>query len=81
MTTLEIGIFLLVLWLANWIFMLTEFLRHTPNWRDEDVDPDELVKNFLMNTPLEKIQMIQATAQTNPLLGISGCILILFALI
>jgi len=49
---LQIGAALLMIWLLNLGYMVYEIFRHTPNWRDDDVDSDEIVQNFMMNTPL-----------------------------
>lgn len=80
MTLLPIGIALCIIWFMNLVWIVREFVRHTPNWKDEDVTSDEIVQNFMANTPLEKIEFIMKIAEFNPVLGMSGlsCLLLAF---
>lgn len=78
---LQLGAGLLMIWMFNWLWMLWEILRHTPNWRDSEVDSDEIVQNFMMNTPIERLQMLQKINEINPLMGMSGVFFLLFAMV
>lgn len=81
MMILQIGTAFLMIWILNWLWMLWEILRHTPNWRDEDVNADEIAQNFMTNTPLEKLQMIQKVSEVNPMFGMTGVTFLLLAMI
>lgn len=70
-----------VIWFMNLAWLIREVLKHTPNWRDEDVDSDEIVQNFMTNTPMERLEFIQKIGQINPMIGLSGVMFLLFALI
>lgn len=77
---LQTGVAFLTIWILNWMWMFWEIIRHTPNWKEEDVTSDEIVQTFMTNTPLEKLEMIQKVAQVNPLLFLSGIALLLFGI-
>jgi hypothetical protein len=81
MMILQVGVAFLMIWLMNWLWMLWEILRHTPNWRDNDVDSDEIAQNFMTNTPIEKLQMIQKISEVNPMLGMTGVAFLLLAMV
>lgn len=81
MTLLPIGIALCLIWFMNLVWIVREFIRHTPNWMDEDVTSEEIVQNFMANTPLEKLEFIGKLAQFNPILGMSGLSVLLLAII
>jgi hypothetical protein len=81
MMFLQVGVAFLMIWLMNWLWMLWEILRHTPNWRDDGVDSDEIAQNFMTNTPIEKLQMIQKIAELNPMLGMTGVAFLLLAMV
>ena len=78
---MQLGAACLAIWAMNWYFMLREFLQHTPNWREDEVDSDEIIQNFLANTPLERLMFIQKLAQMNPLFLMSGAVMLLFGLL
>lgn len=78
---IQTGLALLLIWLMNWIWMIREVLRHTPNWRDKDVESDEIVQNFMNNTPLERMLFIQKIGEMNPIIGVSAIAIILTAFI
>jgi len=79
MTTMiiQFGAAFLMIWLLNWMWMFYQIIRHTPNWRDEGVDADEIVQNFMTNAPLELIEKIQTIGQANPFLFVAGITMIL----
>lgn len=78
---LQLGGACLCIWVMNWVFMIREVLQHTPNWRDGDVDGEEIVQNFMMNTPLDRLMFIQKLAQINPMMFVSGIVLLMFGLL
>lgn len=81
MITLQLGIAFIFIWFFNLIWMIREILKHTPNWKDHDVDTDEIIKNFMANTPLERMEMIHKIGEINPLIGLSAISMLLFAFI
>lgn len=69
------------IWFANIVWMVREFIQHTPNWKDEDVTSEEIIQNFMANTPLERLEFIRKVAEFNPLIGMTGLALIALAFI
>jgi len=78
---LQLGAALLMIWVLNIGFMVYQVVRHTPNWKDDDVDVDEIAQNFMKNAPLEQIQMIHRIEQMNPFFGYAGVIFLLAAMV
>lgn len=78
---LQIGAALLMIWILNIFWMVWEIVRHTPNWKDDDVNTDEIVQNFMMNTPLEKIEQLRKVSEYNPFFGMGGISFLLLAMV
>jgi hypothetical protein len=78
---MQFGAAMILLWLANWLWILYEVYKYTPNWHDKDVDSDEIAQNFMTNAPPEKIEKMSKIADMNPIIGMSGVALLLLATI
>jgi hypothetical protein len=78
---MQLGLGLWLLALMNNGYIIREIYKHTPNWRDENVTSDELLQNFMTNTPLDRLEMISKLGKTNPALFIGGALCITFAFI
>lgn len=73
----QLGIACFCIWLFNIIFVYREILQHTPNWYDEEVDISDIMTNFMMNTSYERLAFIQSLLSINPMMFISGLVLII----
>lgn len=81
MMIVQMGLAFLCIWIGNLLWMVFQVVRYTPNWRDENVNIDDIMMNFMTNATLEQIEMIRKVAQVNPMMGMSGVMLLLMALI
>ena len=77
---IQIGMTLLVIWLMNFMWIIWEVLRCTPDWKDEGTDVETIAQNFLMNSSPEKIQFIKNVGEVNPWIGLSAVTVILLAM-
>jgi hypothetical protein len=75
----QLGLAFIVIWAGNLMWMIYQVVRHTPNWRDKDVDINEIMTNFVTNTTQEQLEMIRRVSQVNPMMGMSGVMLLLMA--
>lgn len=78
---MQMGLAFMVIWAGNFVWMIYQVVKHTPNWRDEDVTSDDILNNFMMNATLEQIEMLRKVAQINPMMGMGGVTLLLMSLI
>jgi hypothetical protein len=78
---MQLGLGMLLLALMNNGYIVREVYKHTPNWRDEDVTSDDLVKNFMTNTPPDRLQLIGMISKANPTLLIGGALCIVLAMV
>jgi hypothetical protein len=78
---MQLGLGLWLLALMNNGYILREIYRHTPNWRDKDVTPDDMVKNFMTNTPPDRLEIIGKMGQANPALLIGGTLCVVLAMV
>ena len=77
----QFGTAMILLWLANWLWIFYEVVKHTPNWTDKEVDTDEIAQNFMTNASPERIEKMSKIANMNPVIGMSGIALLLLATI
>jgi len=77
----EFGTGLVLIWVLNWMWMFWQIVKFTPNWRESDVDSDQLVENFITNAPPNLIEFFTKVAQTNPVFGVTGVVLLLMSMI
>lgn len=77
---LQLGFACLILWLVNFCWLLYTIMKETPNWRDEEVDSNDIVTNFLKNSSVEKIKFFGSVGKLNPWIGISGLFFIAIGL-
>jgi hypothetical protein len=76
---LNFGAAAMVVWAGNMIWIFSQIVKHTPNWRSDKVDADTMIQNFVTNTPIEHMARIQAVAQTNSFVGFTGLALLILA--
>lgn len=73
---LQMGVGFLLIWILNWSWVIHEVLSYTPGWQNKLGDGDEIMSNFIANAPFERILMIKNIAIMNPLLFITGLVLL-----
>lgn len=56
-------------------------MQHTPNWTDSEISQEEILQNFLANTPPDRLQFVQQLGEVNPFIGVLGLSLLCFAFI
>lgn len=78
--TLQFGLAFLVIWFLNWSWILYQILKFTPNWKDEEIDHNQIIQNFMTSAPLELIQQLQFISQNNPIIFLLGFALITLGL-
>jgi len=78
---LQLGIGMICIWLMNHGYILREVLRSTPNWLDTDINAEQIVQNFIANTPLEQIKLIVTIAHSNKFFGPVGLLFLIAAII
>jgi hypothetical protein len=78
---MQLGLGLWLLALMNNGYIIREIYRHTPNWRDEGVTSDDLIQNFMTNTPPDRLEIIGNLGKLNPTLFIGGALCVALALI
>lgn len=78
---LQIGLFMLLLTLLNWLAILLEVVKHTPNWLDEKVTVDEIIENFMRNLDLNRIELLKTYKHMNEILSTGAFLFITYALI
>lgn len=75
---LQIGLALGMIWLMNLLFIVVDILKHA-SFGDDDEEGDKVVEKWMMNTPLERIQMIQNISNMQPFFGWGAIIFLLMA--
>lgn len=78
---LQVGFALWTIWVLNCCYVAHQIFKHTPNWRDADVDSDQLVQNFLTNTPPERLEFVKNVSSMNRGLFWMGFGLVILALL
>jgi hypothetical protein len=78
---MQLGLGLWLLALMNNGYIIREIYRHTPNCSDKDVTSDDIIKNFMTNTPLDRLEMIGKMGKANPTLFIGGALCIVLAMV
>ena len=73
----QLGVAFLLIWMGNFFWIVYQIVRHTSGWVDKEVDVDEIFSNFLANTTQEQMENIQTVARLNPMMGLTGVILLL----
>lgn len=73
------GLALLLLWFLNIVWIFIEVLKHTSDW--EDVDAEKVIMNFMSNTPPNRMELIYKVAEVNPMIGLSGLVIVIFSMI
>jgi hypothetical protein len=78
---MQLGLGALLLALMNIGYIIIEVFKHTPDWRNEDVSSDDVVKNFMTNSPPETLKIIGLMSKANPALIIGGILCIVLAIL
>lgn len=78
---LQLGLAAILIWFLNWAWMIWQILRYTPNWRDNDIDSDQIATNFVVNAPEDLIEFFAKVATGNPYLGMVGVVFIMLSFI
>lgn len=78
---LHIGLAMALIVVLNWITMIYEVIKHTPNIKDDDVTANDIIHNFMKNTDLRTIQRLEVLVQINKFLGPGAFVLIAYALL
>ena len=73
------GLALLLLWFLNTVWVLIEVLKHTSDWKD--IDAEKVIMNFMANTPPKRMELISQVTTVNPMIGLSGLVIIIFGTI
>ena len=73
----QMGLAFLTIWICNFFWMIYQVVKHTPNWRDKEIDTDEILSNFVTNTTQEQMENIRTVARLNPMMGVTGVTLLL----
>jgi len=77
----QLGAAFLLIWVGNFFWMIYQIVKHTPNWLDKEVDTDEILSNFVTNTTQEQMENIRTVARLNPMMGLSGVMLLLMGML
>jgi hypothetical protein len=78
---IQLGLTCFFICAINLIFMVREVVHYTPNWKDTDVDADEISSNFLANATPESLKFIRQISNTNKAFFMSGLFMIMVSLI
>ena len=64
---IQLGIACFMIWLLNWSWIFYTIFKHTKDeWKDADVDGDEIVMKFLAKADMELLQKFQMVTTINP---------------
>ena len=76
-----LGAAALLLWLANWCWIMKMILEMVPNWRDDDLDTAAAVEQAMMDLHMDpkRIKFLKAIVDQNPYLFWIGLILMAFS--
>ena len=75
------GLFLGMLWVLNWGYLFYIMIKHTPNWRDPELDSDGIVNDFLKNVPIETLLFTEKVATLNESISPIAIILLVAGII
>jgi hypothetical protein len=79
MLILQIGIFMLLIVILNWVAMIYEVFKHVP--RDNDISKDNIFENFIKNMDLKTMELLRQYVYMNKFLSVGAFLFITYALI